>query len=143
MHDIHGELLLGTPGAIAVELAGAWAVVMLITGLYLWWPRASGVGGVLYPRLDGGTRQFLRDIHAVTGLWLSLLALLLLISALPWTTVWGSELKSTVASSKPLSFVRTGRQDRNPPSSSAWKPSRMLPPRRTKMSTPSTGTFRA
>ena len=93
VHDIHGELLLGTPGAIAVELAGAWAIVMLITGLYLWWPRVSGVGGVLYPRLDGGTRQFLRDIHAVTGLWLSLLALFLLISALPWTTVWGSGLK--------------------------------------------------
>jgi uncharacterized iron-regulated membrane protein len=93
MHDIHGEMLLGTPGAIAVELAGAWAIVMLITGLYLWWPRSSGLGGVLYPRLDGGTRQLLRDLHAVTGLWLSLLALFFLISALPWMTVWGSGLK--------------------------------------------------
>jgi uncharacterized iron-regulated membrane protein len=93
VHDIHGELLLGTPGAIAVELAGAWALVMLITGLYLWWPRSSGLAGVLYPRLHGGTRQFLRDLHAVTGLWLSLLALFFLISALPWTTVWGSGLK--------------------------------------------------
>jgi uncharacterized iron-regulated membrane protein len=93
VHDIHGELLLGTPGAIAVELAGAWALVMVITGLYLWWPRTSGMGGVLYPRLYGGMRQFLRDLHAVTGLWLSLLALFFLISALPWTTVWGNGLK--------------------------------------------------
>jgi uncharacterized iron-regulated membrane protein len=93
VHDIHGELLLGTPGAIAVELAGAWAIVMVVTGLYLWWPRASGFGGVLYPRLDGGVRQTLRDLHAVTGLWLSLFALFFLISALPWTTVWGGGLK--------------------------------------------------
>jgi uncharacterized iron-regulated membrane protein len=44
VHDIHGELLLSAPGAIAVELAGAWAIVMVVTGLYLWWPRSSGLG---------------------------------------------------------------------------------------------------
>ena len=49
MHDLHGELLIGEPGAIAVELAGAWAIVMIITGLYLWWPRGAGVAGLLYP----------------------------------------------------------------------------------------------
>jgi uncharacterized iron-regulated membrane protein len=107
MHDIHGELLLGTPGAIAVELAGAWAIVMLVTGLYLWWPRSSGLGGVLYPRLDGGSRRFLRDLHAVTGLWLSLLALFFLISALPWTTVWGSSLKYVRSQGQPAQI----RQD--------------------------------
>lgn len=93
MHDLHGELLAGEPGAIAVELAGAWAIVMVITGLYLWWPRSGvGLGGVLYPRLRG-RRQFLRDLHAVTGIWLSLFALFLLISALPWTKVWGEGFK--------------------------------------------------
>jgi uncharacterized iron-regulated membrane protein len=107
VHDIHGELLLGTPGAIAVELAGAWAIVMVITGFYLWWPRSSGLGGVLYPRLHGGTRQFLRDLHAVTGLWLSLLALFFLISALPWTTVWGSGLKYLRSQGQPAQI----RQD--------------------------------
>ena len=30
MHDIHGELLLGEPGAIVMELAGAWALVMVL-----------------------------------------------------------------------------------------------------------------
>ena len=47
--NIHGELLLGTPGNIAVELAGAWAIVMVVTGLYLWWPRdGRGAAGVFY-----------------------------------------------------------------------------------------------
>jgi uncharacterized iron-regulated membrane protein len=93
MHDLHGELLLGEPGAIAVELAGAWAIVMVVTGLYLWWPRGNGLAGVLYPRLNSG-RIFLRDLHAVTGFWLSFFALFFLISALPWTKVWGQGLKS-------------------------------------------------
>ncbi len=94
VHDLHGELLAGEPGALLVELAGAWAIVMVITGLYLWWPRADlGLGGVLYPRLGGG-RRFLRDLHAVTGVWLSFLALFFLISALPWTKVWGQGFKT-------------------------------------------------
>ncbi len=68
MHDLHGELLLGEPGAIAVELAGAWAIVMVVTGLYLWWPRShTGLAGILYPRLGSSGRAFLRDLHAVTG----------------------------------------------------------------------------
>jgi uncharacterized iron-regulated membrane protein len=92
VRDLHGSLLLSDPGAIAVELAGAWAIVMVITGLYLWWPRGNGIGGVLYPRLGGG-RRFLRDLHAVTGFWLSFFALFFLISALPWTKVWGESFR--------------------------------------------------
>lgn len=94
MHDLHGELLLGEPGAILVELAGAWAVVMILTGLYLWWPVGrAGFAGVFYPRLGASGRSFLKDLHSVTGFWLSLLALFFLISALPWTKVWGGSFK--------------------------------------------------
>jgi uncharacterized iron-regulated membrane protein len=94
MHDLHGQLLLGEGGAVAVELAGAWAIVMVITGLYLWWPRSdTGFAGVLYPRLKGGGRVLLRDLHAVTGVWLSFFALFFLVTALPWTKVWGESFK--------------------------------------------------
>lgn len=94
VHDIHGELLMGEPGAILVETAAAWGVVMIVTGLYLWWPRGgSSPAGVMYPRLAAGGRTFLRDIHAVTGFWLSLFALFFLLSALPWTKVWGGSFK--------------------------------------------------
>ena len=44
---IHGELFAGRTGAILVELAASWAIIMLGTGLYLWWPRDSpGLGGL-------------------------------------------------------------------------------------------------
>jgi uncharacterized iron-regulated membrane protein len=117
MHDLHGELLLGEPGAIAVELAGAWAIIMVITGLYLWWPRANtgfaGVlyprlfAGVLYPRLFAGGRLFWRDLHAVTGVWMSVFALFFLITALPWTKVWGEAFKY----SRGIGQQREVRQD--------------------------------
>ncbi|PCK09195.1 MAG: peptidase [Alteromonadaceae bacterium] len=90
----HGELLLGTFGSVLVELAACWAIVLVITGLYLWWPRkANGLAGVLYPRLRSNKRIFWRDLHAVVGIWISLFTLLLLFSGLPWSLVWGGALK--------------------------------------------------
>lgn len=91
---LHGELLLGSGGSMLVELAASWTILMLITGLYLWWPRNARLGGTLYPRLRSGGRIFWRDLHAVTGVWISMLALFMLLSGLPWTKSWGGMLHS-------------------------------------------------
>ena len=91
---IHGQLLLGREGSWLVELAASWAIVMIVTGLYLWWPRGRGAAGVIWPRLRQGGRAFWRDLHAVTGFWVSGLALVLLFTGLPWADVWGSAFKS-------------------------------------------------
>jgi len=92
---LHGELLLGDRGSYIVETAASWAIIMILTGLFLWWPRqAKGFAGVLYPRFRQGQRIFLRDIHAVTGVWVSSLALLFLFSGLPWAKSWGAYLKA-------------------------------------------------
>ena len=94
VHRIHGDLLLGDRGSNLVELAASWAIVMFITGLYLWWPRnTSNLAGIVYPRLGRGQRVFWRDLHAVTGLWISFFVLFLLISGLPWAKSWGGLLK--------------------------------------------------
>jgi uncharacterized iron-regulated membrane protein len=91
---LHGELMLGMAGSIMVELAASWAIVMILTGLYLWWPRtAKGLGGVLYPRMGQGAKRFWRDLHAVVGVWVSAWALVLLASGMPWAMVWGNSFK--------------------------------------------------
>lgn len=87
---IHGTLLLGSFGRYLVELAASWAIIMIITGLYLWWPRGKKYAGILWPRLKVGKKLFWRDIHAVTGFYISGLVLILLLSGLPWTQVWSS-----------------------------------------------------
>ncbi|MDO9370502.1 MAG: PepSY domain-containing protein [Sphingopyxis sp.] len=87
---IHGTLLIGRTGRLLVELAASWAIVMILTGLYLWLPRGRGAAGVVWPRFSLGGRAALRDLHAVTGFWVSGLALILLFTALPWTEVWAS-----------------------------------------------------
>lgn len=87
---LHGSLLAGRIGGLLVELAASWAIVMIVTGVYLWWPRGRGLAGVVWPRLSLGGRAALRDLHAVTGFWVSGLALVLLLTALPWTDIWAS-----------------------------------------------------
>ena len=91
---LHGELLLGDRGSNIVELAASWAIVLLITGVYLWWPRQSErLAGVLYVRLRRGSRIFWRDLHAVTGIWISAYALFILLTGLPWASFWGGYLQ--------------------------------------------------
>jgi len=94
---IHGQLLLGHRGSWIVELAASWAIVMILTGLYLWWPAGRRLVGVVWPRLASGSRVFWRDLHAVTGFWVAGLALVLLLTGLPWADVWGSAFKAVRA----------------------------------------------
>ena len=92
---LHGELLIGKYGSWIIELAGSWAVVMIVTGLFLWWPQHSDrFAGVLYPRMDQGGRAFWKDIHSVTGIYVSFFALFLLLTGLPWARSWGGYLKA-------------------------------------------------
>ncbi|MFZ4747914.1 MAG: PepSY-associated TM helix domain-containing protein [Sphingomonas sp.] len=91
---IHGELFAGKAGSWIVETAGSWAIVMVLTGVYLWWPRSTGLAGVVWPRLGRGRQAMWRDLHAVTGFWVSGLAMILLVTALPWAGVWGSGFKT-------------------------------------------------
>jgi uncharacterized iron-regulated membrane protein len=92
---LHGELLMGNRGSNLVELAACWTIVMVLTGLVLWWPRQGrGLAGVAWPRLHGGRRLLWRDMHAVTGVWISLVALALLFSGLPWAKFWGDSFKA-------------------------------------------------
>ena len=105
VRTLHGELMLGNFGSVVIELAGCWAIVMVVTGLYLWWPRnAAGLAGIIYPRLTQGHRKFWRDIHAVTGFWLAFFTLFLLISGLPWALVWGSAFKELRSLGQPTAI---------------------------------------
>lgn len=103
VRTFHGELLAGNTGSVIVELAACWAIVLIITGLYLWWPRsAKGMAGIVYPRFGQGKRALWRDLHAVTGFWIAAMVLFLLISGLPWSLVWGGAFKELRQWNKPV-----------------------------------------
>ena len=117
---LHGQLLLGPRGSwLVVELAASWAIVMVVTGLYLWWPRGRGAGRVVWPR----RRFLLRDLHAVTGFWVAGFVLLLLLTGLPWADVWGRAFRTVRTE---MGWVQ-GASDwslggQTPTGGNAWRP---------------------
>lgn len=94
---MHGSLLLGPRGDAVVELAASWALVLIATGLCLWWPRGRSLAGVLWPRVRARGRLFWRDLHAVTGVWTAGLLAFLLLTGLPWAVVEGPLVRGAVA----------------------------------------------
>ncbi len=94
IRKLHGELLLDTPGTLIVELVASWFVVLIITGLYMWWPaKKFSIGSFFSVRRHQGRRIFWRDIHAVFGFWLSVFMLIIIAGGMPWTDIFGSQLK--------------------------------------------------
>ena len=87
---IHGELMIGTVGDRLIEMAAGWGVVLVVSGLFLWWPRGQAAG-ILWPRLNGRGRVLWRDLHAVTGFWGATLLLVMLLSGMTWTGFWGKQ----------------------------------------------------
>jgi len=90
---IHGTLLIGDLGDRLIEVAAGLAIVMIITGLYLFWPRGSTRWGeVLAPDLRAGGRKFWKSLHSSIGFWTSAVLLLFLLSGMAWTGIWGGKV---------------------------------------------------
>ena len=88
---LHGELMIGTLGDRLIELAAGWGIVLVVSGMYLWWPRGQSANGILWPRFSRRGRVLWRDLHAVTGFWGAALLLFMLISGMTWTGFWGKQ----------------------------------------------------
>ncbi len=96
--EIHRSLTMGTLGRRIVELVACWTLVMIATGLYLWWPRGMtfDLGGVIVPRFRLRGRLLWKDIHAVTGVWVAALIVFQILTGLPWAGVQGAIMRQGV-----------------------------------------------
>lgn len=91
---LHRTLFLDTTGRIIVELATCWSIVLAVTGMYLWWPsKANELWGVWLPRLRQKPYLLLRDLHAVSGIYVAVIAILIALTGLIYTSTWGRAFK--------------------------------------------------
>lgn len=89
---IHGSLLIGDVGDALIEIAAGLGIVMIITGLYLYWPRNGGTWAeALIPDVRAKGRKFWKSMHSSLGFWLSIALALFLLTGLSWTNVWGNK----------------------------------------------------
>src|SRR5262249_27629232 len=88
--NVHRNLFLGTTGRIVVELTTCWAIVLAVTGIYLWWPsRANQLWGVWLPRLRQKPYVVLRDLHAVIGNYVAIVAIVIALTGFIYMYSWG------------------------------------------------------
>lgn len=91
---LHGTLLVGTWGDRLIEIAASLGTLLIVSGVYLWWPRGRSVRQA-FTVSRGRRRLAWRDLHKVTGVTLAPVLAFYLVSGLAWTGVWGERYVQT------------------------------------------------
>lgn len=90
---IHGTLLIGDVGDRIIEVAAGLAVVMIVTGLYLFWPRnGTRWSQVVVPEWRTKGRRWWKSVHSSVGFWTSVVLFAFLLTGMSWTGIWGAKL---------------------------------------------------
>jgi uncharacterized iron-regulated membrane protein len=88
--NLHSSLLQGEGWRWMIELAVSWLLVMLLTGIYLWWPRGSQSAWP-QPHIKG--RAAWRQWHSFAGIVLSVLTLVMLATGITWSKYAGKQVR--------------------------------------------------
>ena len=116
MLTLHRNLFLGTTGRIVVELTTCWAIVLVATGIYLWWPqKANQVWGVWLPRLRAKPYVVLRDLHTVVGFYIAVVAIVISLTGLIYTYVWGVGFRYAAQKTEAYDLIMKPRLSKSAP----------------------------
>ncbi|WP_315764130.1 PepSY domain-containing protein [Sphingomonas sp. Y38-1Y] len=91
LRELHSLAITGPIGNALIEIAAGWAIVLVLTGFWLWAQRPR-----LTVRGSPNGRGFWRDLHGSTGALGGAVVLFLAITGMPWSGVWGRGLQSLV-----------------------------------------------
>ena len=92
LRRLHSLAYFGPLANAVIEVVAGFAIILVVTGLYLWWPRGQD-GGVVTVRGTPQRRVWWRDLHAVTGLLAGGGLLFLALTGLPWSVWWGDQFR--------------------------------------------------
>ena len=100
-----GSIKVGI-GNLLIEMTAVWVLVLAATGVYLWWPRATERGKPrLAIRWGKGGRIRWRDLHATTGILLSVVLICYIVSGLTWSRYWGENWRAVASTVTPSTDV--------------------------------------
>lgn len=88
---LHSSLLQGEGWRWLIELSASWLMVMLMTGVYLWWPRGRAA---VAPATRAQGRKWWQHRHALVGVSLALMSLVILTTGLTWSKYAGEQIKA-------------------------------------------------
>lgn len=92
---IHSLEILGKAPNLIIEVVAGWAILLVASGVFLWWPRGR-TEGVVTLRATPARRVWWRDLHAVTGAFACVTLLFLAVTGMPWSGYWGENFRRLV-----------------------------------------------
>jgi uncharacterized iron-regulated membrane protein len=131
--QLHSLILVGKWANYLVEIVAGWALILVCTGVFLWWPRGRDVGLVAIRSGDPERRPFWRDLHAVTGLYAGAVIAFLAVSGMPWSAFWGDQYMGFVKDHglgrpKPPAGAFAHAEHQNAPTGVGWTMEGMVMP---------------
>jgi uncharacterized iron-regulated membrane protein len=96
VRKLHSLEYIGKKPKLVIEAVGGFTLMLVVSGVYLWWPRGR-TGGVVSVRGTPARRVFWRDLHAVSGAVTAVLVLFLAATGMFWTSYWGDKFNQFAA----------------------------------------------
>jgi uncharacterized iron-regulated membrane protein len=87
---LHSNYLQNDGWRWLIELAASWLMVMLVTGLYLWWPRTPQP---FVPQAKVKGRASWMQWHTFVGVSLSVMSAVILTTGLTWSKQAGDQIR--------------------------------------------------
>ncbi len=87
---LHSRLLQNDGWRWMIELAASWLMVMLVTGVVLWWPSGAQSG---LPKRGARGRNGWRQWHAFLGVALGVISFVILTTGLTWSQQAGGRIR--------------------------------------------------
>ena len=143
---LHSLALVGPWANYLVEIVAGWALILVATGIFMWWPRGRTVGVLAVKASDPKRRPFWRDLHAVTGLYAGAIIAFLVVSGMPWSAFWGDQYMGWVKDHglgrpKPPAGAFAHAEHQNAPAGVGWTMEGMVMPGDHMMPTPTTASL--
>ena len=93
-------------GNLWMELTAGWILVLLASGVFLWWPRTIESTKPLFKlRWSKGGRIRWRDLHALTGVVIAIILICYVLSGLTWSRYWGENWRTFASTVTPSQSI--------------------------------------
>lgn len=87
--SVHWDLLLGDAGRLVVSYGTLVFVLLLLSGLVLWWPKNKAARKQRFAiKWDASGKRLNYDLHNTVGFYVTLVALAIALTGLTWSFDW-------------------------------------------------------
>lgn len=99
---LHRYLCMGETGKVITGISCSIFLILVITGLVLWWPKRNTRKQRLRVKWGASWKRLNWDLHAVLGFYVHLVIFLIALTGLTWAYQWVNDLIFYAFDGKPM-----------------------------------------